>query len=142
MAPTERSEPSTTVTRRQLLAAVGTAGGVSTAGCSGVLPSDQQGEGDTIEVLVENRSTEAATIAVRLDDRTGSSLFSRVYELESGHLDQSAGVETRPATVLVFTPDGTTAVWDYSPDTNLNCDGTDVGITLDEDGTFESWYGC
>lgn len=129
--------------RREFLATVGTAALGATAGCTELLPSDEpEGEGDTIEILVENRTPELARIGVRIEDEEGDALFSRVYELESEHLDESAGVETRPATVFAFTPDGTSAEWDYSPDPTWNCDGQDVGISLTREGTFESWYSC
>lgn len=144
MVPSERAAPSTErpVTRRRLLGTVGAAVGVSTAGCSGLLPSGREGEGDTIEVLVENRSPDPARIGVLIEDTDGEPLFSRVYELDPQQLDQSAGIETRPATVFVFTPDGAADEWEYAPDLDIDCEGEDIGISLEGDGTFESWYAC
>ncbi|WP_254521590.1 hypothetical protein [Natrinema caseinilyticum] len=72
----------------------------------------------------------------------GASLFSRVYELAPGQLDSSAGIEPTPATVTVFTPDGVSATWEYTPDLDVDCDGEDIGITLLSDGSIDSWYAC
>lgn len=140
-SPTESSLTS----RRQLLATVGGASLASMAGCNTIdLMGESEGEGDTIEILVENDTAESTQIAVYIEDCNGNSLFSRVYELGSHHLDESAGLETRPATVTVFTPDGTSATWEYSPNRNssLNCAGADIGISLKPEQTIESWYGC
>lgn len=144
MVPSEPSIPSAEriVTRRRLLGTVGAAVGVSTAGCSGLLPSGREGEGDTIEIMVENRSSDHARIGVLIEDTDGEPLFSRVYELDPGHLDDSAGIETRPATVFVFTPDGAADEWEYVPDLDIDCEGEDIGVTLESDGTFQSWYAC
>ncbi|WP_135820099.1 hypothetical protein [Halostella litorea] len=130
--------------RRRFLATVGVATAGSLAGCAAVdLPggSEREGEGDTVEILVENRTADPTRIGVRVEDDDGAALFSRVYSLEPDHLDQSAGVDATPATVRAFTPDGTAATWAYAPDDDLDCEGKDVGITLTEEG-FESWYGC
>ncbi|USZ69419.1 hypothetical protein NGM10_06705 [Halorussus salilacus] len=113
------------------------------SGCGDLLVSDgAEGEGDTIEIMVENRTDERAEIGVRVEDDDGSMLFSRVYELEPGHLDSSAGIETTPETVAAFTPEGASATWDYRPDVDLDCDGEDIGITLQSDGSIDSWYAC
>ncbi|WP_255150624.1 hypothetical protein [Halorarius halobius] len=128
---------STTPSRRSLLAAVGAGVTAATAGCNGL--SSREGEGDTHEIILTNQTGEFANVAVRVTDADGAALFSRVYELGPGKADESAGVETRPATVKAFTPDGTTAAWAFDPD--LDCEGPDVGIRLTDDG-FEEWYGC
>jgi len=143
MSP-RRGSPSTAapLSRRRLLAAGSIAVTGSLAGCSRVLPSaGSEGEGDAIEILVENRTDEQAHVGVRVEDGDGAALFSRVYSVESGHMDQSAGIDTRPATVRVFTPDGTAATWEYAPDLDIDCEGEDIGIALTEEG-FESWYAC
>lgn len=137
------SESRRTLSRRQLLATVGTAAAGLAAGCSMIDSASQpEGEGDTIEILIENATENTAQIAVYITDSDGHSLFSRVYELEPGHLDMSGGIETRPTTVRVFTPGGTAATWEYAPKTDLDCEGVDIGVTLTEEQTIESWYGC
>ena len=140
-SPSERSPTS----RRQLLATLGVVSAVSIAGCNAIgSVAEPKGEGDMIEVLVENRTDEIAQIAVYIADDDGNALFSRVYELEPHHLDSSASLEARPATVTVFTPDGTSTTWEYSPESefDLNCDGVDIGVTLKPEWTIESWYAC
>lgn len=142
--PATRSEVSRT-SRRQLLATVGVVSVASIAGCNAIgSVSEPEGEGDTIEILVENDTDVSVHIAVRVEDKNGKSLFSRVYELDPHHLDESAGLETIPATVTVFTLYGTSTTWSYSPEdtSSLDCEGVDIGISLKPDGTSESWYGC
>lgn len=137
------SGPCQTFSRRRLLATVGTAAAGLVAGCSMIdSASEPEGEGDTIEILVENATESTTQIAVLITDREGHSLFSRVYELEPNHLDMSGGIENRPTTVRVFTPDGTAATWEYAPRTDFNCEGVDIGVTVTDDQTIESWYGC
>jgi hypothetical protein len=127
--------------RRRFLAAVGAAAAGSIAGCSVIAPADgPEGEGDTIEIVVLNRTDDPARVGVRVEDDEGEALFSRVYSLDPGHLDESAGIDTTPATIRAFTPDETAATWAYAPD--LDCEGQDIGITLTEEEGFESWYGC
>lgn len=131
------------VSRRGVLALTGVAASVSVSGCSdSVIPDDAEGEGDTIEIMVENRTEEPALIGVRIADDEGETVFSRVYELEPGHLDSSAGIETTPSTVTVFTPDGSSATWEYAPDSDIECDGEDIGITVRADDSIDSWYAC
>ena len=133
------------ISRRRLLASVGVVSAVSIAGCNAIgSPGGPKGEGDTIEILVENDTDDSAQIAVHVEDPDGNTLFGRVYELGPHHLDSSAGIETRPATVAVFTPDGASATWEYSPepDFDLACEGVDIGVTLKPERTIESWYGC
>ncbi|MDF9745651.1 hypothetical protein [Natrinema salsiterrestre] len=131
------------VSRREVIALTGVVASVPVSGCAdSVLSNDSGGEGDTIEIMVENRTDELATIGVRVEDAEGELLFSRVYELEPGHLDSSAGIETIPSTVTVFTPDGTSATWEYAPDLDIDCDGEDIGITLQGDDSIDSWYAC
>lgn len=92
--------------------------------------------------MVENRTNERAEIGVRVEDEDGSVLFSRVYEVEPGHIDSSAGIETTPATVTAFTPEDVSATWKYNPNLDMDCDGQDIGITLKSDGSIDSWYAC
>lgn len=129
--------------RREVLASAGVLASIPVSGCiDSVLSNGPEGEGDTIEIMVENRTDEPATIGVRVADDEGEPLFSRVYGIEPGHLDSSAGIETTPATVTAFTPDGTSATWEYAPDSDVDCDGMDVGLTLRSDGSIGSWYAC
>lgn len=135
--------PTTDRSRRDVLAAVGVIASIPISGCSDRIGSDgPEGEGDTIEIMVENRTDDRAAIGVRVEDDDGELLFSRVYELEPGHLDSSAGIETTPATVSVFTPEGVSATWEYTPDLGMDCEGEDIGITLQSDGSIDSWYAC
>lgn len=128
--------------RRRLLATAGAVSLVATAGCNALASSGgPDGEGDTVEVVVVNDTDDPVSVAVRITDRDGDPLFSRVYELDPRHTDESAGVDTRPARVAVFTPDGTSASWAYAPSDHPRCEGKDVGITVTDEG-FESWYGC
>ncbi|MFO7926633.1 MAG: hypothetical protein ACQET5_02130 [Halobacteriota archaeon] len=92
--------------------------------------------------MVENRTNERAAIGVRVENDDGGVLFSRVYEMEPGHLDSSAGIETTPATVTAFTPEGTSRTWRYAPNLAADCDGEDIGIPLQSDGSIDSWYAC
>lgn len=131
------------VSRREVLSLTGVIASILASGCSNsVLSNDSEGEGDTIEIMVENRTAELATIGVRVEDEEGELLFSRVYDLESGQLDSSAGIKTTPSTVTVFTPEGSSATWKYTPDLDIECDGEDIGITLKADGSIDAWYAC
>lgn len=142
----ERGSPSTrgrSPSRRSFLAGVAAASGVASAGCA-QFPSttEPEGEGDAVEVIVTNSTADVAHVAVRIEDEAGEALLERVYEVQPGHTDESAGVDARPATVFVFTRDGLSATWEYDPDLDLDCDGEDIGIRLTEDGGIESWYAC
>lgn len=113
------------------------------SGCSDPLLSNgAEREDDTIEIMVENRTDELAEIGVGVEHEDERMLFSRVYELEPGHLDLSAGIETTPETVTAFTPEGTSTTWEYTPDVDLDCEGKDIGITLQSDSSIDSWYAC
>ncbi len=92
--------------------------------------------------MVENQTGELAMIGVRVEDDEGELLFSRVYELDPDHLDSTAAIETTPSTVAVFTPEGNSATWEYAPDLDIDCDGEDIGITLQSDHSIDSWYAC
>ncbi|WP_276271505.1 hypothetical protein [Haloarcula litorea] len=136
MAPIESTLQSRT--RRSFLATVG-AGAVSiTAGCAG-LASNDGGEGDTVEIIPTNDTDESVTVAVRVEDGEGTPIFSRVYDLAPGHSDESAGVDTEPATVHAFTDGGVAETWEYAPE--LSCEGPDVGFWVRADG-IEPWYAC
>ena len=129
--------------RRRILAGFGAVSIAGFAGCGSVLrPTTRVGEGDTIEVIVVNETDEVAQIGVRVENDDGEALFSHVYRLEPGQTDQSAGIETTPTVIHAFSATGPAASWEYTPDSDLNCDGQDVGIALTADATIESWYGC
>lgn len=126
-----------------MLAGFGAVSVAGFAGCSNGFQSDtRDGEGDTIEIIVVNQTDEVAQIGVRIENDHGEALFSRVYRLEPGKTDESAGVETSPTAIRVFTSTGAAATWEYTPNSDLHCDGQDIGITLATDTTIESWYGC
>ena len=91
---------------------------------------------------MENGAAERRRIGVLIEDDAGDALVSRVYDLEPGHLDASAGTEVRPATVTAFTPGGDASTWRYAPGDEFDCAGVDVGISLTENGSIESWYAC
>ena len=93
-------------------------------------------------MLVENGAAERRQVGVLIEDAAGEALVSRVYDLEAGHLDSSAGTDARPATVTAFTPAGVASTWQYAPGSEFDCEGVDVGITVTDEGSIESWYGC
>ena len=129
--------------RRRILAGFGAISVAGLTGCSGVLRSEtRDGEGESIEIVVINETADVQRIGIRAEDADAAALFSRVYRLDPGTTDESAGIETAPATVHAFTPTGAAATWEYSPDPALDCDGQDIGITLAADATIEHWYGC
>lgn len=129
--------------RREVLAGFSAVAAAGVAGCGDLLRSgDRAGEAETIEIIVTNETGELAQIGVRVEDDGGSALFSRVYRLDSGRTDQSAGLDTAPAVVRVFTSTGAAEAWEYTPDSDRRCDGQDIGITLARDATIEPWYGC
>lgn len=131
------------ISRRKLLATMGTIVPIFVTGCSDTaVYNESEGEGETIEIMVENQTEERAQIGVRVEDDDGEVLFSRVYELEPDNLDSSASIETTPSTVLVFTPEGLSATWEYAPEVEIDCDGEDIGITVHPDDMIESWYAC
>ncbi|WP_135302537.1 hypothetical protein [Haloarcula amylovorans] len=132
---------SATTTRRRFLAALGVGSTNVTAGCGFVSETDSGGEGDTIEIIPVNETDRPVTVAIRIEDTDGAILFSRVYELDAGHADESAGIDTRPATIRAFTPDGRSNIWEYDPDTDLQCEGKDVGLWVRET-SIDPWYGC
>ncbi|MFC7212532.1 hypothetical protein ACFQO4_00320 [Saliphagus sp. GCM10025334] len=131
------------VSRRKVLALTGVLASISVSGCSElVFSNDTRGEADSIEIIVENQTEELTMIGVRVEDDEGELLFSQVYELEPGHLDSAAAIETTPSTVTVFTQDGNSATWEYAPDLDIDCDGEDIGVTLQSDHSIDSWYAC
>ncbi|MBV0923279.1 hypothetical protein KTS45_03625 [Halomicroarcula limicola] len=132
---------SETVTRRRFLAALGVGATSATAGCGRFSGTDSSGEGDTIEIIPVNETDRPVTVAIRIEAADGSVLFSRVYELDAGHADESAGIDTRPATIHAFTPDGRSNSWEYDPDTDLQCEGKDVGLWIRET-SIDPWYNC
>ena len=129
--------------RRELLAATGGLATLAVAGCSERLGgTEPEGEGDTVEIIVGNGTDEPARIAVRIEDDTGTVVFSRVYELGPDKADESAGIDTAPSTVTVFTSAGDAVTWKYDPDLDVNCEGKDVGVRLLPNGSFERYYTC
>lgn len=131
------------LSRRAFVMMTGVAVSAATVGCNGLRSSESpEGEGDTIEVIVENQTTETAQIAVQIEDSVGTSLFSRVYEMEPNHRDESAGIDEQPATVTVFSRGGESAVWDYTPPADLDCEGKDIVFALTQEQGFAEWYSC
>jgi hypothetical protein len=59
-------------------------------------------------VIPAKRTAESVLVAVRIDDRDGTELFSRVYDLRPGHGDESGGIEpeSRPAQIVAFVDGG------------------------------------
>jgi len=122
---------------------MGVVASTAVTGCSDPLGSaGAGGEGDTVEMLVENRTEGIAEVGVRVEDDDGDTAFSRVYELEPRSLDSSAELETVPSTVTAFTAEGRSATWEYAPDLEMNCDGEDIGLTVQPDGSIDPWYAC
>jgi hypothetical protein len=131
--------------RRRILATVGTVASLSTAGCSGIIPSDgSEDAAEPIEVAVSNAASDVVEIAVRVLDREGMGLFSRVFSLEPGHFVSRGAIETTPAEVSAFTPDGVSHTWEYDPDLpgDFDCDRADIGLTVQQDNSIREWYKC
>jgi hypothetical protein len=130
-------------TRRQILAALGAGTAVSIAGCSDVL-SGRPAETGSAEVVVENRTTEAAEIAVRLTDGASETLFSRVFTVGPEAMIGRGSIDSVPARVHAFTPAGVSHWWDYDPDlpADFDCEIKDVGLALHGGETIEPWYKC
>lgn len=60
------------VSRREVLSLTGVIASILVSGCSdSVLSNNSEGEGDTIEIMVENRSDELETVGVRVEDKEG-----------------------------------------------------------------------
>lgn len=132
--------------RRTVLQSLATGGVLGITGLSGCLSDNAEPEETpTREVVVTNEREETVQVGVRVEDRDGTSLFSHVYELESGKTDETAAdghIETQPASVLVFTPDGATKTWEYTPDTDLECDTQDIGIWVKPDQKIQFYNSC
>lgn len=130
--------------RRQFLATLGVVASASTAGCSGVLPDSGSSGAEPIEVNVENRTSSQAEIAVRVVDREGETLFSRVFALGPEKMASLGSIEAAPSRVHAFTADGVSHTWEYAPDLpdDFECERADIGLTLHQDDTIEPWYTC
>lgn len=131
--------------RRRFLAALGGLMSVPTAGCSETFSVNDSSRADeTIEVSAENRTSSRAAIAVRVIDNEEETLFSRVFDLESGTIASRGAIETPPSRVHAFTPDGASHTWRYVPDlpVDFECEREDIGLTLHQDNTIEPWYTC
>lgn len=121
--------------------ALGSALGVT--GLSGCQTGDS--ESDTNEVVVHNERDDSVQLAVRVEDDDGAVLFSHVYDMQAGKADQSTAdgqIDTQPASVLVFTPNSGAKTWDYSPDTDLQCEAQDIGIRILPDQTIQFYNNC
>lgn len=123
---------------------IGTTVSLWTVGCSDIPSGGSEDATESIEVAVENASSDPVEIAVKVADREGTGLFSQVFSLESGHLVSRGTIETTPATVSAFTPDGVSRTWEYDPDLpgDFDCDREDIGLTVRQDNTIEEWYKC
>ncbi len=131
--------------RRRFLATLGAVTSVSTAGCSDVLPGNDSNKAkESSEVIVENRTSSTAEIAVRVIDSEDGTLFSRVFTLGSRKMMSRGTIETTPSRVHAFTADGVSQTWQYDPDlpADFECELKDIGLTLHPDNTIEPWYDC
>ena len=131
--------------RRRVLATLGGVASVATAGCSGVLPeSDTRNSDESIEVMVENRTTSEAEIAVRVIGSEDETLFSQIFVLGAEKMTSRGPIETKPARVHAFTAAGVSHTWRYDPDlpVEFDCEPKDIGLTLHRDSTIEPWYDC
>lgn len=132
--------------RRAVLQSLATGGVLGVTGISGCLATDSESaETPTREVVVTNERNETVQVGVRVEAQDGTSPFSHVYELESGKTDESAAdghIETQPASVQVFTPGETMKTWEYTPDTDLECDTQDVGIWMKPDQKIQFYNSC
>ena len=131
--------------RRRVLAALGTVASMSTAGCGGaLLNGNTRSSDESGEVMVENRTTSEAEIAVRVIGDEDDTLFSRVFVLGADEMTSRGAIETTPAKVLTFTAAGISHTWRYDPDlpAGFDCEPKDIGLTLQRDNTIEPWYDC
>lgn len=131
--------------RRGLLTTLGGVTALWTAGCSDVLLEGDSGStNEPSEVIVENRTSSAIEIAVRVVDTESETLFSHVFTLGPETMLSRGAIETTPSEIHAFTPDGTSHTWRYDPDlpVEFECDPKDIGLTLHDDTTIEPWYDC
>lgn len=131
--------------RRRVLATIGTATVLSATGCSDVVsPSGPEDVTEPIEVAVENASSRAVEIAVRVLDRAGRDLFNRVLSIDPGHFISRGAIEATPATVRVFTSSGVSRTWEYAPEVpeDFGCEREDIGLTIQQDTAIAEWYKC
>lgn len=131
--------------RRRFLATLGAVASASTAGCSKVLPgSGSSSTHEPSEVIVENRTSSKAEIAVRVVGSEEETLFSRVFTLGPEEMMGRGTIETSPSRVHAFTADGVSHTWRYAPDlpADFDCELKDLGLTLHRDNTIEPWYSC
>ncbi|MFW5958406.1 MAG: hypothetical protein ACOCQ3_00230 [Natronomonas sp.] len=125
-----------------------TLGGVTalwTAGCSDVLLEGDSGStNESSEVIVENRTSSAIEIAVRVIDSESETLFSHVFNIEPETMVSRGAIETTPSEIHAFTPDCVSYTWRYDPDlpVEFECEPKDIGLTLHDDTTIEPWYDC
>jgi hypothetical protein len=131
--------------RRQILTALGVVASSSAAGCSDVFPDGGSSSADDAgEVIVENGTDSLIEIAVRVVDSGEETLFSRVFTVGSQKIISRNGIETVPARIHAFTPNGVSHTWRYDPDlpAGFECEIKDIGLTLDQDHTIDPWYDC
>lgn len=128
-----------------MLATLGAVASVSTAGCGdALLGSNTRSSTESAEVIVENRTTSEAEIAVRVIGSEEETLFSRVFVLGAETMTSRGSIESTPARVHGFTAAGVSQTWGYDPDlpVEFDCEPKDIGLTLHSDNTIEPWYDC
>jgi hypothetical protein len=131
--------------RRQILTALGVVASTSAAGCSDVFPDSGSSSADNVgEVIVRNGTDSPIEIAVRVVDSGDETLFSRVFTVGSQKIISRNGIETIPARIHAFTPNGVSHTWRYDPDlpAGVECEIKDIGLTLNQDHTIDPWYDC
>lgn len=83
--------------RRRVLATLGAVASVSTAGCGdALLGNNTRSSDESGEVVVENRTTSEAEIAVRMIGSEDETLFSRVFALGPNKWHRVARLNLRP----------------------------------------------
>jgi hypothetical protein len=146
--PSNRSAVTTgtdRLSRRAVLAALGTGTAISFAGCTEILPwNSTDARVDPAEVVVENRTSEAAEVAVRVTGDADETLFSRVFAVGPESMVGGGAIESVPSRIHAFTAGGVSRRWRYAPDLSVefDCEIKDVGLTLHADETIEPWYDC
>lgn len=84
--------------RRSFLAAAGTALTVFSAGCSSVMPTDQQ---RNYEFGVYNGSQESHTVRVRIGNNLDGYFQEEVFEMDAETANESVPVEDTPSRIYL-----------------------------------------
>lgn len=116
-------------TRRRLLGTISSGGGLTAlAGCQS---NPGEAERESIEVMIENFTSQAVTAEVTALYRE-TVLFEHTYELSAGHADESLSVPKQPTRVRVNVIGGPELDADYSAP--LDCSSAEVNVWIEPEG--------